>query len=248
MDGTPSVPEPGNPQAYNRYSYVLNNPVRYSDPSGYIALDEEQIAQGIVSELLRYNVHITQDWGWLGVEMPAEGGAPQPVWYDGNWELAELYDVMVSVQRSAETMGGRDAFVDAFKAVRFTDYGSGKNLAYAVTQAATWSPGSALAEFYGLSLGDGHIGLYGEWQSESGPLVPVHELAHVWDARSGGRLSRGLARAAVGEAGPTDYSEVNAKEDWAESCTAYMFHDYHDEGRWLRESHSAYEALMMDSK
>ncbi|MBM4460533.1 MAG: RHS repeat-associated core domain-containing protein, partial [Chloroflexi bacterium] len=29
------VPNPGNPQALNRYSYVLGNPLRYQDPTGY---------------------------------------------------------------------------------------------------------------------------------------------------------------------------------------------------------------------
>ncbi len=29
------VPEPGNPQALNRYSYTLNNPVKFTDPSGH---------------------------------------------------------------------------------------------------------------------------------------------------------------------------------------------------------------------
>jgi len=29
------VPGPANPQAYNRYSYVLNNPLKYIDPSGH---------------------------------------------------------------------------------------------------------------------------------------------------------------------------------------------------------------------
>jgi len=29
------VPQPGNPQVLNRYSYVLNNPFRYTDPSGH---------------------------------------------------------------------------------------------------------------------------------------------------------------------------------------------------------------------
>ena len=33
------VPEPGNPQSLNRYSYVLNNPLKYADPSGH-AVDE----------------------------------------------------------------------------------------------------------------------------------------------------------------------------------------------------------------
>jgi hypothetical protein len=29
------VPEPGNPQALNRYAFVYNNPLRYTDPSGH---------------------------------------------------------------------------------------------------------------------------------------------------------------------------------------------------------------------
>jgi hypothetical protein len=29
------VPGPGNPQALNRYAYTLNNPVKYTDPSGH---------------------------------------------------------------------------------------------------------------------------------------------------------------------------------------------------------------------
>ncbi len=32
------VPQPYNPQSLNRYSYCLNNPLRYIDPSGHLAL------------------------------------------------------------------------------------------------------------------------------------------------------------------------------------------------------------------
>jgi RHS repeat-associated protein len=35
------VPEVGNPQALNRYSYVLNNPLRYTDPTGRYIFENE---------------------------------------------------------------------------------------------------------------------------------------------------------------------------------------------------------------
>ncbi len=34
------VPQPGNPQSLNRYSYALNSPVRYADPTGMFSEDE----------------------------------------------------------------------------------------------------------------------------------------------------------------------------------------------------------------
>ena len=33
------VPQPTNPQQFNRFSYVLNNPIRLSDPSGHVCYD-----------------------------------------------------------------------------------------------------------------------------------------------------------------------------------------------------------------
>ena len=36
----PYISEPGNPQNYNRYSYVYNNPMSHTDPSGYSAYSD----------------------------------------------------------------------------------------------------------------------------------------------------------------------------------------------------------------
>ena len=33
------VPDPANPQAYNRYTYALNSPLRYTDPTGHVCYD-----------------------------------------------------------------------------------------------------------------------------------------------------------------------------------------------------------------
>ncbi|MDY7077863.1 MAG: RHS repeat-associated core domain-containing protein [Chloroflexota bacterium] len=41
------VPEPGNPQSLNRYSYVLGNPLKYTDPSGYYSEDEIMQSFGV---------------------------------------------------------------------------------------------------------------------------------------------------------------------------------------------------------
>ena len=35
------MPDPGNSQAYDRYSYVYNNPLRYVDPTGHCGLDAD---------------------------------------------------------------------------------------------------------------------------------------------------------------------------------------------------------------
>ena len=37
----PMIQTPDNPQNFNRYTYCLNNPLRYTDPTGMFATEEE---------------------------------------------------------------------------------------------------------------------------------------------------------------------------------------------------------------
>ena len=58
------VPGAGNPQAFNRYSYVNNNPVKYIDPSGHMAVcpdcgsgNSDEAINGMFKAFAQYGVH-----------------------------------------------------------------------------------------------------------------------------------------------------------------------------------------------
>jgi len=66
------VPQPGNPGSLNRYSYVLNNPLRYTDPSGHWAetvWDVANIAWDIHE--LKQNPKSLLNWGALVLDVGA---------------------------------------------------------------------------------------------------------------------------------------------------------------------------------
>jgi len=73
------VPEPGNPQSLNRYAYALNNPVKYTDPSGYLSEDEIMLHFGVESwqavlAIFENGGALEGRWGWLETLRMAEIG------------------------------------------------------------------------------------------------------------------------------------------------------------------------------
>ena len=61
------VPDPSNPQAYNRYSYVYGNPLRYIDPSGH---DPRCGPDGI----------FCGNEDWVNPQYPSRGYLLGPLW------------------------------------------------------------------------------------------------------------------------------------------------------------------------
>jgi pyocin large subunit-like protein len=61
------LPDPYNPQALNRYSYCLNNPVKYTDPSGH-----EPISATLVAVVILKVTTAAIDYGWTGHDIMAD--------------------------------------------------------------------------------------------------------------------------------------------------------------------------------
>ncbi|MCP4128207.1 MAG: RHS repeat-associated core domain-containing protein, partial [Gammaproteobacteria bacterium] len=84
------VPEPGDPQNFNRYSYVGNNPIRYSDPTGSCIPEEcpgvpdvphPGEATGLRGE--EYAAYLINYILWVDRERAATGGVV-PYTYQSN--------------------------------------------------------------------------------------------------------------------------------------------------------------------
>ena len=63
ISADPIVPDPTNPQALNRYSYVVNNPLKYTDPSGHGFGDFfKRLLKGALNYFKREAKKIVRSW------------------------------------------------------------------------------------------------------------------------------------------------------------------------------------------
>jgi RHS repeat-associated protein len=66
------VPEPGNPQTLNRYAYVYNNPLRYTDPSGHVPVILVMMGIGAATgALINYGVQVAANISQNGLQVQA---------------------------------------------------------------------------------------------------------------------------------------------------------------------------------
>jgi RHS repeat-associated protein len=113
------VPEPGNPQDLNRYTYARNNPVKYNDPSGhftpdmafdiaFILFDIQQIqAEGWTFE---NTVALVVDLVCLGVPIGTGGGGGFRLAYAGGGEVAQT---AIRATREVRAIQGTQKLIQA---------------------------------------------------------------------------------------------------------------------------------------
>jgi len=124
----PLVPEPGNPQALNRYAYVYNNPLRYTDPSGHwleTLWDIASIAWDLYE--IRKDPRNLWNWGALAVDvgaaiLPFVPGGVGAVVHGGKAARAAVEaaghanEVMDAARVVAEAVSHADEAIDALRA------------------------------------------------------------------------------------------------------------------------------------
>jgi hypothetical protein len=124
--------------------------------------DSEQADQ--ISRTLQesYQINIVKDWG--------EGTEADPQeWSGGEWSLDELRTLQTAVADLANAMGSPEKFVQNIGSITISQV----EMKY-----------RGLASVHGIKFTASAISI-DAW-------TVVHELAHVWDANSGWRLSRTL--------------------------------------------------------
>jgi hypothetical protein len=205
-----------NPQNRNRYSYALNNPLKYTDPTGHcgkstdVAAETEACAKE-VANLEAYNIHVGDLNGGL-------------------WSSNQLRDVVTAAALMVSELfsDNLSTFLDKIGYVGI--YQS----ADANTKAWTGND-TAPAITYGAPVVGSRITFYQDSFSkgpEAFQRTVVHELAHAWDANSWGFAARDLRLAthsdwkqgkwnSVGKT--TEYGRTHDREDWAEAVVETVY-------------------------
>jgi hypothetical protein len=164
------VPEPGNPQAFNRYSYVLGNPLRFIDPTGHCAEDDEECWEVLWEMEATWEIDIKDEH---------------------LWELEYLESLLNVLRNAAEFVGGthvlRDILASSAERAnlkRFQFHGTLEDWGRSCTLGCKMDGqiGFNLKKIFGSNntgLWHKDIGVFYRLQPSSGELTMAHELAHV---------------------------------------------------------------------
>lgn len=83
MQADPVIQAPDNPQSWNAYTYVFNNPLAYIDPTGMISLREGlALAIGVAAAMLG-QYYITHNMYLAAFGVAAAGGSQQAMLRQG---------------------------------------------------------------------------------------------------------------------------------------------------------------------
>jgi RHS repeat-associated protein len=235
------VPDPTNPQQFNRYTYALNNALRYTDPTGRCGADTTIVNQ-------RSGLNGRDDSVYLQCShLRKELESTYDISITGTWLfsemqiLAEALSQIVQAVYRAGVANPQNWFREVFANTTIHRARIEGNTLTGPCQGSLFCSVPSTAQAMGSSI-TLFNGTFRDGRSREAMYETVaHELGHVWDNRTGGALRSGLMEAVGGswnrcllnfcsgyQADPRNdnaWSPMNPAEDWAESWASFVMRD-----------------------
>jgi RHS repeat-associated protein len=163
------VPNPGDAKAYDRYSYVINNPINMNDPSGHCYNSSNSFCNTYWQSFTFYAYQVT-----LGVEFHWQIDAD--TWK--NDDLANIYQAGKDIRTYVDNLTGGGGQKWMHQYLGGTKIDRAENNPYKAFLAKGTSMGLP-----GWATGNGENTVY--LASTNNIELIVHEFAHIWDANTG---------------------------------------------------------------
>jgi len=177
------VPDPANPQSFNRYAYVLNNPLKYTDPSGHfeVPMDEDgNLVEecGELCQLLEF-----QDFEDFAAWWRTCPETWQNILIDARWgDMVSFTWNYVDEGRPAPL---------TLNAIFVKDAGTGRLKFWLHDRGLGWDHGTLYGAWLGAVKDTGG-------RSTVGELIPHDSQRHPWYGRESGTTYAGPTGELVG--------------------------------------------------
>ena len=172
-----------NPMSFNRWNYVDANPVNAKDPTGHIKEDERISADSIVIRLATQGIRIDKDWGvYVTFSTISPLATAQCGWASGNWELEELRWTEEALDDLKRVLGGWEKFRSTYTGVTIRRTGD------ILSEIPAYAPPGITSVAGDIVMQDYLFNSSKDYAK----FTIIHEFGHVWDYKTGKRLSSEL--------------------------------------------------------